>query len=174
MSVHPQGCGELTGAKWAYRIVIGSSPRMRGTVIRQEDVRSGDRFIPTCAGSCSRRGRWQSSNPVHPHGCGELPIEVPKDEQHTGSSPRARGAGVEVHANEVQQRFIPTCAGSRYTSSIRKSRCPVHPHVCGERESCDPWLQGCTGSSPRMRGTGADRLTPSRAAAVHPHVCGER
>ena len=50
-SVHPRVCGEqLDGLQNAARI-LGSSPRVRGTVIGRLKNHGHSRFIPACAGN---------------------------------------------------------------------------------------------------------------------------
>ena len=70
----------------------------------------------------------------------------------------------------------------------------VHPRACGEQGGRDPLRHQCTGSSPRVRGTGrrgsqspdGRRFIPARAGnspswrrkwlgrPVHPRACGEQ
>ena len=91
-------------------------------------------------------------------------------------------------------RFIPAHAGNGGTRIpfLRSGR--VHPRACGERIGIRGYGNGCTGSSPRMRGTvtgttaitGITRFIPAHAgngsaarcrtgrASVHPRACGER
>ena len=92
------------------------------------------------------------------------------------------------------RRFIPACAGNRF-SSRRLSGCqPVHPRVCGEQTHIKPGTANRDGSSPRVRGTDPviplaavlSRFIPACAGnriqgaldqatpAVHPRVCGEQ
>ena len=70
-SVHPRGCGEQLPLSCGAGSQIGSSPRVRGTVI----VVIGDcmtaRFIPAGAGNRRPRRAARRGSPVHPRGCGE-------------------------------------------------------------------------------------------------------
>ena len=91
-------------------------------------------------------------------------------------------------------RFIPACAGNgtcRFAARYPRS---VHPRVCGEQYSVSDPLVWISGSSPRVRGTGACQLADSSASrfipacagnssiltqrqilpSVHPRVCGEQ
>ena len=91
-------------------------------------------------------------------------------------------------------RFIPAGAGNGRRPSTHVQQSTVHPRGCGERP---PPFDGCsqiTGSSPRVRGTGAfeatiinmGRFIPAGAGngllvgiladpqPVHPRGCGER
>ena len=50
-SVHPRVCGERVFRLARWRLRVGSSPRVRGTVADQPSVRDAIRFIPACAGN---------------------------------------------------------------------------------------------------------------------------
>ena len=111
-----------------------------------------------------------------------------------GSSPRVRGTGREIPANQRIGRFIPACAGNGLPVSRWRLGFAVHPRVCGERSLSRKTEQGRIGSSPRVRGTdGLEQLcVPLRrfipacagngqpwvfafnVSPVHPRVCGER
>ncbi len=91
-------------------------------------------------------------------------------------------------------RFIPACAGNAADRRTRRCSGPVHPRVCGERQSGARRIRNAIGSSPRVRGTRAGvaggrhhyRFIPACAgnanranhdqarSSVHPRVCGER
>ena len=70
-SVHPRASGEQASDRFSGSVIVGSSPRKRGTDMRQRDQRIAERFIPAQAGNrrpCARhRGAW----PVHPRASGE-------------------------------------------------------------------------------------------------------
>jgi len=64
--------------------------------------------------------------------------------------PHVRG----VHGRDRQpvpafDRFIPTCVGSTYPRSSRRTGCPVHPHVRGLHPSPAGTMTPAHGSSPR-------------------------
>ena len=69
---HPRVCGELSSVVTTTKGVVGSSPRVRGTL----DPRSGQydpvRIIPACAGNSLRASPRIVSFPDHPRVCGEL------------------------------------------------------------------------------------------------------
>ena len=48
---HPRGCGEQADAKMALSIRAGSSPRVRGTALRQLQLPPRFRVIPAGAGN---------------------------------------------------------------------------------------------------------------------------
>ncbi len=193
-AVHPRVCGERTGAVKPNCFIDGSSPRVRGTRADTRPRYRLPRFIPACAGNALDRSPCSRHATVHPRVCGERAILAAQIADHVGSSPRVRGTRVNriVKVNPV--RFIPACAGNA-GPRWRQSRClAVHPRVCGERIKFEMESTGCTGSSPRVRGTrrqtdsgnATRRFIPAcagnavehthRAAPmpVHPRVCGER
>ena len=76
VSVHPRACGEHRSVRrLATDRVIGSSPRLRGTLGRLLAAleTAGFRFIPAPAGNTKRRRRPAAARPptVHPRACGE-------------------------------------------------------------------------------------------------------
>jgi hypothetical protein len=111
-----------------------------------------------------------------------------------GSSPRLRGTLDARSDAGSTVRFIPAPAGNACQRYGWRTRHPVHPRACGERQ----WLRSCQaatcGSSPRLRGTqqkarldrSVRRFIPAPAgnapstrrkapaASVHPRACGER
>ena len=50
-TVHPRVCGERGSLDHPLVEGVGSSPRVRGTVVRRQHERSRHRFIPACAGN---------------------------------------------------------------------------------------------------------------------------
>ena len=62
LTVHPRACGELTSSSGSMASQIGSSPRMRGTLLRA-------RYWPVPAGSSPR---MRGTLFLHPRACGEL------------------------------------------------------------------------------------------------------
>ena len=51
--VHPRACGEHTAVNIINRLPSGSSPRLRGTYVKQETGQRDTRFIPAPAGNIS-------------------------------------------------------------------------------------------------------------------------
>ena len=91
-------------------------------------------------------------------------------------------------------RFIPAHAGNSASILAARSTPSVHPRACGEQRGAVHRAHVSGGSSPRMRGTGANqrervrrlRFIPAHAGnsarnlhqspicAVHPRACGEQ
>ena len=192
--VHPRVRGERATASALSVRLAGSSPRARGTLLRDDGTLWLNRFIPACAGNAPRNQSASGDGAVHPRVRGErfgapffgLPL--------TGSSPRARGTRQHVIESGSPSRFIPACAGNATARRRPHRPSTVHPRVRGERivtvETVDP----IGGSSPRARGTHLvtcrhrllPRFIPACAGnasrpeimrvggSVHPRVRGER
>ena len=194
IAVHPRVCGEQSSKS---RVVVtppGSSPRVRGTVGRARARRDARRFIPACAGNRVGAGRLPAGRSVHPRVCGEQGKTPDGNCDGCGSSPRVRGtAAVERDVSAVA-RFIPACAGNRFSKSQSVIPSAVHPRVCGEQSNLNLDGHSISGSSPRVRGTAnfcagetqCRRFIPAcagnsvraqpalRSTPVHPRVCGEQ
>ena len=192
--VHPRVCGERIRGGGLHAAPCGSSPRVRGTGIGIWDELTRRRFIPACAGNGPPRRSPKPSAPVHPRVCGER-VKIEEDQvERTGSSPRVRGTDTHRWTTAAATRFIPASAGNGNGCDPCDSCDPVHPRVCGERQSVNPHPDRVLGSSPRVRGTARQskwqrilaRFIPACAGngrgphgafggrPVHPRVCGER
>ena len=172
--VHPRAGGERRVPGIFFLLVIGSSPRGRGTHPPRRCGADGDRFIPARAGNAGLRGILASDAPVHPRAGGE---------RYVGPA-----LGGEV------RRFIPARAGNAPNALLLRMARSVHPRAGGERASTTVPSVLTAGSSPRGRGTpvakrwgGASvRFIPARAGnagthkgaggkwSVHPRAGGER
>ena len=183
-TVHPHACGERLSILYRVVDLIGSSPRMWGTLFIYLSVCFYLRFIPTHVGNAYVKARCPLMVPVHPHACGERLYLPGMRYPHFGSSPRMWGTHIASSFNVFETRFIPTHVGNANNLYRHGSTVSVHPHACGERPSAI--LIECTpnGSSPRMWGTHSAtsvRFIPTHVGnafsylgAVHPHACGER
>ena len=110
--VHPRACGEHARGKSEKSGRIGSSPRLRGTCVRECDDRYRVRFIPAPAGNI-RACTWPPRRPpVHPRACGEHAHIMKPQDMRYGSSPRLRGTCRRCHYRPQQGRFIPAPAGN--------------------------------------------------------------
>ena len=71
-TVHPRACGERETFFVPPSVVIGSSPRVRGTVDSEGVAFVNLRFIPARAGNGQyKRVNGPFTHPVHPRACGE-------------------------------------------------------------------------------------------------------
>ncbi len=71
LPVHPRACGERRSAQPDFPRVVGSSPRVRGTLVRRTGTAGVQRFIPARAGNARTRGFVGTGGAVHPRACGE-------------------------------------------------------------------------------------------------------
>ena len=92
-TVHPRVCGEQFLVVLPVFVVVGSSPRVRGTVHTEPTNIRIDRFIPACAGNSHYREDHDCARSVHPRVCGEQAIVIFTIVVVNGSSPRVRGTG---------------------------------------------------------------------------------
>ena len=111
-AVHPRACGEHSRLTDTERSTHGSSPRMRGTLLRDDGTLWLNRFIPAHAGNTPRDGRTTSANTVHPRACGEHALFAAVAFSIVGSSPRMRGTRKAVSVGVFDCRFIPAHAGN--------------------------------------------------------------
>ena len=138
-------------------LIVGSSPRMRGTPGGRRSDRHKHRFIPAYAGNAVGASPTSSVSTVHPRVCGERFVGQPLVAGVAGSSPRMRGTLRILGRYRNSHRFIPAYAGNAVFPSFsvghlrfipayagNAMQClhvhlssPVHPRVCGER-SC--WM----------------------------------
>ena len=113
-TVHPRVCGEQQRAQARAQELLGSSPRVRGTVDRSAYRAIVRRFIPACAGNRSGTVPSLHRTPVHPRVCGEQTTVHDQNIERGGSSPRVRGTVPRPHPSAPRRRFIPACAGNRF------------------------------------------------------------
>ena len=109
---HPRGCGEHDVLELVAPVVVGSSPRMRGTllIIRVKIVM--DRIIPADAGNTVARGQKRDRRPDHPRGCGEHYQHIIDVDVSRGSSPRMRGTPGPCTGSHRRTGIIPADAGN--------------------------------------------------------------
>ncbi len=152
-SVHPHVCGEHPQADTIPDTVVGSSPRVWGTLRQSISNKCFQRFIPTCVGNIVPDSLIEIPLPVHPHVCGEHKDAEGPFNHFGGSSPRVWGTWHGADAGDLYQRFIPTCVGNITCAPWKRPKKPVHPHVCGEHCDGGGVFGDVYGSSPRVWGT---------------------
>ena len=156
--VHPRVCGEQ--------------------ITNEKPLFSTNGFIPACAGNSSPPHERPAYEPVHPRVCGEQNDRLYHTRCVAGSSPRVRGTVGIGQIRPAVLRFIPACAGNRTPRTTGRWRSTVHPRVCGEQAAVRHVDNLVVGSSPRVRGTGAEspramgdsRFIPACAGNSHGHA----
>jgi len=116
-TVHPHACGEHPHGEVKHTFIIGSSPRVWGTLPFTIHGTESTRFIPTRVGNTLKPFNppvWKS---VHPHACGEHPHGEVKHTFIIGSSPRVWGTPPDMLFSLFVRRFIPTRVGNTACSS---------------------------------------------------------
>ena len=159
-SVHPRVCGEHHHGIVHGDRPNGSSPRVRGTHLHPFLLAADHRFIPACAGNTAGYSAVLAPASVHPRVCGEHVRIFHDPARVIGSSPRVRGTLDRQTALRCDQRFIPACAGNTTSTQAALFSKSVHPRVCGKHGARMGAVLVDGGSSPRVRGTHAQRAFP--------------
>ena len=98
---HPRACGEQS---WTFRddeTSVGSSPRVRGAAATHHDRAELMRIIPARAGSSVSPDPSSLEWGDHPRACGEQATYSGNAHEKEGSSPRVRGAVIELNGRGV-------------------------------------------------------------------------
>ena len=150
---HPRVCGEHPDPIVLSCAIWGSSPRMRGTLMRFPSRSARCGIIPAYAGNTYVVAGCASQVEDHPRVCGEHIYTTNPDLLDPGSSPRMRGTLADDGEPCFTPGIIPAYAGNTGSRSTMPPTFWDHPRVCGEH----PFAAGVRlrkwGSSPRMRGT---------------------
>ena len=166
-------CGEHFTAPTIATTRPGSSPHVRGALLRLPARRGRRGIIPACAGSTPRPSPPAPTTRDHPRMCGEhMSVAIMPNAQE-GSSPHVRGALVRILQDRAPGGIIPACAGSTERpitrSGIVKGSSPHvrgaldgqeagrlsgvdHPRMCGEHGASGLATVVIEGSSPHVRG----------------------
>ena len=170
----------------------GSSPRVRGKLLRVVEYRVWFRIIPARAGQTILQHEIAGLKTDHPRACGANFELATSADANAGSSPRVRGKLLHLVAQLVDLRIIPARAGQTRRRRTAPRPRPDHPRACGANGGIRVRLHHPPGSSPRVRGKrgrGADvgrhpRIIPARAGQTirpspmtvrpqdHPRACG--
>ena len=171
--VHPRVCGGSASPRRAVKSVRGTSPRVRGKLVRRGSTPEELGYIPACAGEAPAATRPEPARGVHPRVCGgsgRIAVARPRSE---GTSPRVRGKPASTASCAVYQGYIPACAGEASTSSARARRRRVHPRVCGGSTTREIESRPVKGTSPRVRGKRRPVCIHGRSGRYIPACAGE-
>ena len=150
---HPRVCGEQWIPCSPCGPLIGSPPRVRGTVVFAPGDRVRIRITPACAGNSAQRPLLFISHKDHPRVCGEQVPWASGKYGPQGSPPRVRGTVPGADDSAPVYRITPACAGNRAQTVQKYFLLQDHPRVCGEQKFEKEYLIACEGSPPRVRGT---------------------
>ena len=173
-------------------IVVGPSPRVRGSRRRYRNALDIPGSIPACAGEPLQSCKRSAPCRVHPRVCGGASRACCAVAASMGPSPRVRGSLIGSNVQIKLAGSIPACAGEPALELIGWARNGVHPRVCGgaawamglfpDAEGPSPRVRGSPalsfrdlktqGSIPACAGEPAKIVLPNSIAWVHPRVCG--
>ena len=149
---HPRMCGEHLDAGSEQKPCPGSSPHVRGALLRLLIAATIGGIIPACAGSTALLTVDSSTSGDHPRMCGEHSLSKSIVMLKEGSSPHVRGALPACPPRSSLSGIIPACAGSTRYMVSRHCLLGDHPRMCGEHRSSHTTLIHGGGSSPHVRG----------------------
>ena len=129
---HPRVCGEHEQGGADLVVIIGSSPRMRGTRHRRPDRRVQPGIIPAYAGNTSTGINHIIPIRDHPRVCGEHRQGPVRRRSEAGSSPRMRGTRYTQNVWQRPDGIIPAYAGNTLLPWQSWHGYGDHPRVCGE------------------------------------------
>ena len=112
---HPRVCGEHHRIVRRRRAVLGSSPRVRGTLDVEGLQQDACGIIPACAGNTQTAARCWTTRRDHPRVCGEHYKAKYEELKGEGSSPRVRGTRDCRFQICHDDGIIPACAGNTDT-----------------------------------------------------------
>ena len=172
---HPRVHGEQPRCAARRGRRAGTSPRARGAVLQQVRHRPYGGNIPACTGSSSWTRTSAASAWEHPRVHGEQRRSGSRQGPSGGTSPRARGAALQVPVRVFLRGNIPACTGSRGPPAGSGTSAGEHPRVHGEQIAATLRQDPSSGTSPRARGAaflscgfmleggGSRPLSPNRA-----------
>ena len=193
IEVHPRACGGAYGAAVVASLVVGPSPRVRGSLsvrrVHHEGMgsipaRAGEPWaspvrddlrgsIPARAGEPSPSSSQSMTAWVHPRACGGARPRRRVVVAEPGPSPRVRGSQRLHLRTRPRQRSIPARAGEPPTAGCGAACKAVHPRACGGARTGTARTASMTGPSPRVRGSRAPRRHRYVSAGSIPARAGE-
>ena len=169
---HPRACGEHWWLCFHALIILGSSPRLRGTPDRHTPTPLYEGIIPALAGNTRKDKYAYADLRDHPRACGEHAERLSVKKSLPGSSPRLRGTLLDVTKLEWNCGIIPALAGNTISLLYHTYLRMDHPRACGEHNRPIPPWYGAQGSSPRLRGTRRPGEVVSLLLGIIPALAG--
>ena len=112
---HPRACGAHMAVGTAVLLAQGSSPRMRGSLLRGTAMPAALGIIPAHAGLTLLRPIKGLTQGDHPRACGAHSIASAQISALSGSSPRMRGSQEYLDILLVVVGIIPAHAGLTFS-----------------------------------------------------------
>ena len=128
---HPRACGANDHPTCGKVSENGSSPRVRGKLVRVLGRVALGRIIPARAGQTVALLSAANAPPDHPRACGANPPRMASANRGGGSSPRVRGKRMGWHVRAARFWIIPARAGQTPSVSAALIPRPDHPRACG-------------------------------------------
>ena len=150
---HPRICGEHSSWPVDSGCSLGSSPHMRGTLVRLLWSARPAGIIPAYAGNTCRPAMVDVHPRDHPRICGEHVSRSSSPMAYGGSSPPMRGTHDRIIGAHRIAGIIPAYAGNTGTAQDLYKAYRDHPRICGEHVERTQFDGIRMGSSPHMRGT---------------------
>ena len=146
-------CGALNRLNSIHAYSIGSSPQVRGILVKSRKAPAIVGIIPAGAGHFAPLPTYWAKWSDHPRRCGALPSKVRVSQSVLGSSPQVRGTSSLSAKPRAAVGIIPAGAGHLFIRGIKPDKNGDHPRRCGAL--CGVGYPGSlrTGSSPQVRGT---------------------
>ncbi len=110
-AVYPRVCGGTRSRRGRMSRWSGLSPRVRGNLLINQDLASGKRSIPACAGEPGAGAGLPGAGAVYPRVCGGTKIMGGTRISDKGLSPRVRGNRSRCTCSRRSPGSIPACAG---------------------------------------------------------------
>ena len=129
--VYPRGCGGAQGAQVTPNWSQGLSPRVRGSLLHEQDVVALVGSIPAGAGEPAATASRYSRSRVYPRGCGGAAPDLVCAAVTEGLSPRVRGSPTGRLSAAGRYRSIPAGAGEPPRHRLAESQDMVYPRGCG-------------------------------------------
>ena len=121
-SDHPRVCGEQVLIPEFILKLIGSPPRVRGTVHNLQTGTFIKGITPACAGNREFVQLVVSIYTDHPRVCGEQLSTASASSRLTGSPPRVRGTAIQAINARRGVGITPACAGNSQTIHLLQIR----------------------------------------------------
>ena len=115
---HPRVCGEHEVMVLLGLYLLGSPPRVRGTLYPQLTMLNGSRITPACAGNTVAMASIRLGYKDHPRVCGEHIVQNDNVAAREGSPPRVRGTLCRIRLFVVYCGITPACAGNTLKITI--------------------------------------------------------
>ncbi len=109
--VDPRVCGGACSSACKILILLGRSPRVRGSLIVSKNAQTADGSIPACAGEPQNHKSLVPTQKVDPRVCGGAAMGIDWMVRDEGRSPRVRGSPHIHGGGNDRARSIPACAG---------------------------------------------------------------